>query len=124
MSTEVQNYVCIACPMGCPLQLSHEGNLIEEVLGNQCNRGAKYAKQEFIDPRRTFSTTVPISHGTYARLPVKLSAPIQKDRVMEAMRIIYCLRAEAPVALGEVLFENILGEKGIDVVATRTMKRA
>ena len=124
MSSKVESYVCISCPMGCPLQLSHEGDLIEEVSGNQCNRGAKYAKQEFKDPRRTFSTTVPISHGVYARLPVKLTAPVQKDRVMEAMREIYCLRAEAPVAVGEVLLKNLLGEKGIDVVATRTMKRA
>jgi len=38
--------------------------------------------------------------------------------------VIYCLRAEAPIAVGEVLLKDDLGEKGIDVVATRTMKRS
>ena len=122
MST-VANFVCISCPMGCPLQLSHEGDKIEEVSGNECNRGAKYAKQEFVDPRRTFSTTIPIVRGVHARLPVKLSAPIKKDRLLEAMKEIRRLSTEAPVALGDVLLTNLLGEEGIDVVATRTMKR-
>jgi CxxC motif-containing protein len=122
MST-VAKFVCISCPMGCPLQLSHEGDTIEEVSGNECNRGAKYAKQEFVDPRRTFSTTVPIARGVHARLPVKLSAPIQKDRVLEAMKEIRQLSAEAPVELGAILLTGLLGEEGIDVVATRSMKR-
>ena len=123
MSGNVQQYVCISCPIGCPLQLAHEGDRIEEVSGNQCNRGAKYARQEFTDPRRSFSTTVPITHASYARLPVKLTAPVPKDRVMAAMLEIRRLAAEAPVALGDVLLTCVLGEEGIDVVATRTMKR-
>ena len=122
-SSETEHFVCIACPVGCPLQLTHEGTEIVEVEGNECNRGAKYARQEFKDPRRGLATTVVIRNATWARLPVKTSAPIPKDRVMEAARQIHGLIVHAPVRVGDVLLANILGEAGIDVIATRSMTR-
>ena len=123
MASETQDYVCIACPIGCPLQLVHEGNTIKEISGHNCKRGAKYARQEFTDPRRSFSTTIPIEGALYPRLPVKLSAPIRKEKVLEAARMVHKLSATAPVACGEVLLTGLLGEEGVDVVASRTMKR-
>jgi CxxC motif-containing protein len=123
MISETQSYVCIACPIGCPLQLAHEGDTIREVSGNNCKRGAKYARQEFTDPRRSFSTTIPIEGSIYARLPVKLSAPIRKEDVLEAARAIHCLSATAPVARGQVVLAGLLGEEGVDVLACRTMNR-
>ena len=81
--TEVETYVCINCPIGCPLQLVHEGQAIEEISGHECNRGAKYAKQEFVDPRRTFSTTIPIEGAAYARLPVQAFASATSDSASE-----------------------------------------
>jgi CxxC motif-containing protein len=123
MASETQDYVCIACPIGCPLQLVHEGNTIKEISGHNCKRGAKYARQEFTDPRRSFSTTIPIEGALYPRLPVKLSAPIRKEKVLEAARMVHKLSATAPVACGEVLLTGLLGEDGVDVVASRTMKR-
>ena len=123
MASEIENYVCIACPIGCPLELVHVGNAIEEISGNDCKRGAKYARQEFTDPRRTFSTTIPIEGAIYPRLPVKLSAPIRKEDVLEAARVIRRLSASAPVTCGEILLAGLLGEEGIDVVACRTMRR-
>jgi CxxC motif-containing protein len=123
MTSETENYVCIACPIGCPLQLVHEGDAIQEISGNNCKRGAKYARQEFTDPRRSFSTTIPIEGSIYARLPVKLSAPVRKEDVLEAARVIHRLSAEAPVARGQVLLTGLLGEDGVDVVACRTMNR-
>ena len=124
MTSETEDYVCIACPIGCPLQLVHEGDTIQEVAGHNCKRGAKYARQEFTDPRRTFSTTIPIEGAIYPRLPVKLSAPIRKENVLEAARVIHGLSAEAPIACGEVLLTDLLGEEDVAVVACRTMKRA
>ena len=122
MSTETQDYVCIACPIGCPLQLVHQGDTIQEISGNNCKRGAKYARQEFIDPRRSFSTTIPIEGAIYPRLPVKLSAPIRKEDILEAARVIHELSASAPVACGEVVLANLLGEEGVQVLACRTME--
>ena len=124
MTSETEDYVCIACPIGCPLQLVHEGDTIQEVAGHNCKRGAKYARQEFTDPRRTFSTTIPIEGAIYPRLPVKLSAPIRKENVLEAARVIHRLSAEAPISCGEVLLTDLLGDEDVAVVACRTMKRA
>ncbi|PKN46595.1 MAG: molybdopterin oxidoreductase [Deltaproteobacteria bacterium HGW-Deltaproteobacteria-17] len=118
-----QHYVCISCPIGCPLRLVHEGDTILEIEGQECNRGAKYARQEFTDPRRTFSTTVPIAGAVYGRLPVKLSAPVPRQAIPAAMDAIRHLRAEAPVSLGQVLLRDVAGVAGVDVVACRTMDR-
>lgn len=116
-----ENFTCIGCPMGCPLQLTHEGGEIREVTGYACKRGEKYARQEFTDPRRSVSTTVPISGALWNRMPVKVTAPVPKGKVLAAVRQIHGLKLRAPVAQGQVLIENILGETGIHVVATRTM---
>ena len=123
MASETHDYVCIACPIGCPLQLVHEEDTIREISGNNCKRGAKYARQEFTDPRRSFSTTIPIEGAVYPRLPVKLSAPIRKEDVLEAARVVHGLSAEAPIACGEVLLTGLLGEEDVSVLACRTMKR-
>ena len=123
MASETQDYVCIACPIGCPLQLVHEGDAIQEVSGHNCKRGAKYARQEFTDPRRSFSTTIPIEGAIYARLPVKLSAPIPKENVLDAARVVHGLSAEAPIECGQVLLTGVLGEEDVSVLACRTMKR-
>jgi CxxC motif-containing protein len=123
MAEENKNFVCIACPMGCPLVLTADGSEIKEVTGQQCNRGAKYAKQEFTDPKRSFSTIIPIEGALYDRLPVKLTTPVPKERIFEACKEIHKLRAKAPVKMGEVFIENLLGLKGVNVVACRSMKR-
>lgn len=121
--SETKSFTCIGCPIGCPLQLSHDGLEIVEIEGAACNRGAKYAKQEFTDPRRGMSTSVPIEGARWKRLPVKVTAPIPKDRVLEAARIIHGLRAKAPVRRGDVLLDGLLGEPGVKVVATKSLAR-
>ncbi len=120
---KARQYTCIGCPIGCPLQLQHEGREITEIAGYECDRGAKYARQEFTDPRRDLSTTVVISGAMLQRLPVKVTGPIVKNRVMEAVSEIHQLHIQAPVKLGEVLIKDFLGEKNIHVVACRTMER-
>jgi len=120
--TETKQFICIRCPMGCPLRLEHEGDKIVEVSGNECKRGAKYARQEFTEPRRGFSTTVAVSNGRWERLPVKTVIPVHKDRVLEAAREIHRqLHVQAPIRMGQVLIKDLLGEPGLDVVATRSI---
>jgi len=122
--SETRSFVCIGCPIGCALVLTHEGREVVEVHGNECDRGAKYARQEFTDPRRALSTTVAIAGAHWPRLPVKVTKQLPKDRVREAARILHALRVEAPVERGRVLVKDLLGEPGVDVVACRTMGRA
>ena len=119
---KAKEYTCIGCPIGCPLQLVHRGDKITEISGYECDRGAKYAKQEFSDPRREISTTVEIAGARWKRLPVKVTGPVEKGRILEAAREIHTIRVKAPVRLGQVLIEGFLGEKGIDVVACRSME--
>lgn len=119
---EIERFVCVGCPIGCPLELEHVGDQIIEVAGNDCKRGAKYAKQEFTDPRRSLSTTVAISGAAWGRLPVKTTRQVAKHRVMEAARAIHGIRCQAPVKAGQLLVEGLLGEAGLDVVATRSMQ--
>jgi CxxC motif-containing protein len=120
---DTTKFVCIGCPVSCPLELEHEGDEILEVTGNECKRGEKYAKQEFTDPRRSLSTTVIISGGVWGRLPVKTTGQVPKHRVLEAARVIHGIRCRAPVEIGQVLLEGLLGEAGLDVIATRSMER-
>ncbi len=120
---KAKEYTCIGCPIGCPLQLVHKGAKITEISGNECDRGAKYAKQEFTDPRRGLSTTVEVVGARWKRLPVKVSGPVEKDRVLEAARKIHEMEVKAPVKLGQVLIKDFLGEKGIDVVACRSIEK-
>jgi CxxC motif-containing protein len=121
--TETRAFVCIACPIGCPLVLTHEGREVIEIHGNECDRGAKYARQELVDPRRALSTTVAISGARWPRLPVKATRPVPKARVREAVGRLRALRVEAPVERGRVLLRDLLGEPGNDVVACRGMAR-
>ena len=118
-----EQFLCIGCPIGCPLQLQHKGGKITEVSGHECNRGAKYARQEFTDPRRSLSTTVAISGAKGTRLPVKVTEPVEKDRVTEVVRKIHELDIAAPVRLGQVLIHDLLGEENVNVVACRSMQR-
>ena len=118
-----KEFTCIGCPIGCPLQLVHKGRIIAEISGYECDRGAKYAKQEFTDPRRELSTTVEIVGARWKRLPVKVTGPVEKGRILEAARKIHELQVKAPVKLGQMLIEDFLGQKGIDVVACRSMEK-
>ena len=118
---KAKEYTCIGCPIGCPLQLVHKGSKITEISGNECDRGAKYAQQEFTDPRRELSTTVEIIGARWKRLPVKVTGPVKKGRILEAARHIHTLQVKAPVKLGQVLIKDFLDVKGIDVVACRSM---
>jgi CxxC motif-containing protein len=120
---KAKQFTCIGCPIGCPLQLQHNGDEITEISGYECDRGAKYARQEFTDPRRDLSTTVVISGARWQRLPVKVTGAIGKDRVLEAAREIHRLHVKAPVKLGQVLIKDFFGEKEIDVVSCRSMEK-
>lgn len=121
---KAKEYTCIGCPIGCPLQLVHQGSKITEISGYGCDRGAKYAKQEFTDPRRELSTTVEVVGARWRRLPVKVTGPVEKGRILEAARKIHGLHVKAPVKLGQVLLKDLMGEKGIDVVACRSIERS
>eukprot|EP00771_Trimastix_marina_P004169 gnl/Trimastix_PCT/910.p1 GENE.gnl/Trimastix_PCT/910~~gnl/Trimastix_PCT/910.p1 ORF type:complete len:1077 (-),score=298.97 gnl/Trimastix_PCT/910:140-3370(-) len=120
---EHTQYVCLSCPNGCPIDVIHKGREILRVLHNKCPRGIAYVEQEHRDPKRVFSTTIAIGEGHHSRkVPVKLSAPIPKEKLIDAAREIRALRRTG-AALGETVLENLCGLEGVNVVACRTMQK-
>ncbi len=120
---ETKKITCISCPVGCPIELVHEGDKILEIKNHICPRGEKYARQEFIDPRRSLTTTALIKGALWNRIPVKVTRPLPKNRIMDAVKIIHNLTVAAPVQMGQILLKDILNQKNADVIATRSMKK-
>lgn len=116
MKTEL---TCIICPFSCNLTIEREGeNII--VSGNRCVRGEHYAFSEMTAPKRMLTTTVRIANASLKRLPVRTSAPIPKEKVLELMEEINAISVEAPISIGDVIVRNI-GALNVDLVASRSM---
>ena len=99
---------CIVCPIGCALTVSDEDGEIK-VSGNTCPRGAVYGKNEVQNPTRTLTTTVRVGNREKTIVAVKSDRPIPKGMLFDAMNEINDLKAEAPIKIGDVIAENLLG---------------
>ena len=110
--------------MGCRLEVEeNEAKEIVEVRGFSCRRGEQYAKQEHTEPQRMVTTTVAINNGLWARLPVRTTAAIPKDKTIELCQKLRSLRLQAPIDRGDIVLPNVF-DTGVDVVASRSMKTA
>lgn len=114
----MKELICIVCPNGCHLKVDEENGY--NVSGNQCEKGAQYAKQELLHPVRVVTTTVRIENAAHPRLPVKTDAPIAKERMMDVMALLENVIVHAPVHAGDVILPHILGTD-ISVIACKTM---
>lgn len=123
--TRETSYLCIGCPLGCPLEVVDSGDPsdIVEIRGNACKRGEVFARQEHVDPRRMVTTTVRITGGLWAKLPVKTRDNVPKDKIFPVCEALHALTLTAPVSMGDVILENVAGT-GVDVIATRDMPLA
>ena len=122
MTEITENLICITCPMGCTLEVTHEGSTVLHVDGNTCNRGLAYVQRELTDPRRMVATTVRVRGGLHPLVPVYTSEPFPKPRISELLEEIRKVAVEAPVTMAQVIMEDALGT-GIDIVASRDMPR-
>ena len=109
-----RNLTCIVCPLGCALTVTLEGKTVTKVTGNTCPRGKAYAESECTDPRRTVTSTVLCTDGSL--VSVKTETPIPKDKIADCMALINKTVATLPVAIGDVLVEDIFGSR---LVATQ-----
>lgn len=112
-----KSLTCIVCPMGCSIVAEMEDGKVK-VEGNQCPRGKKYAENECISPMRTLTTTVRCKSGEI--LPLKTEKEIPKERIFEAMEVINKACPVLPIAVDDVIIENVFGS---NVVATRNIDR-
>jgi NADPH-dependent 2,4-dienoyl-CoA reductase/sulfur reductase-like enzyme/CxxC motif-containing protein len=114
----VTELICITCPKGCHLQVDEKNGYA--VTGNDCDRGAKYGKQEVTNPMRVITSTVCAAGGAISRMPVKTDKNIPKPKIFEAMRLLDALEVKAPFKTGEIVVSNICGT-GANFIATRNV---
>ena len=116
----MKELICIVCPQGCHLKVEEENGLT--VTGNSCPRGAEYGKMELTHPTRVVTSTVRCEGGLYPRCPVKTDRAVPKELMFRVMEALEGVALTAPVAVGQVVVENICGT-GANVVATRNLPR-
>ena len=111
-----RHLTCIVCPKGCDITVTlDENKKFVSAEGYTCKRGLAYAEAECTAPTSTVTTTVAGVGGGV--LPVKTNAPIPKELVFEAMKVINTVVAPANAVIGDVLIEDLLGT-GVSLVAT------
>ena len=116
-----KKFICIMCPLGCEVTVKSDASgQITEILGNSCKKGENYVSDEFKKPMRILTSTVSVEGDHLARLPVRTSGLIPKDRIFDCMKEILKVRVKAPIKLGDKMIENIRG-LGVDVIATRDL---
>lgn len=119
---EEKKLTCIGCPLGCQINVKIEEHEILEVAGNTCKRGEEYAKKEIYNPTRIVTTTVKVKHGNSAMVSVKTASDIPKDKIVGCMQALKNIEVTAPVAIGDVIVENV-AETGVNIVATRNVEK-
>lgn len=110
--------ICIVCPKGCHLKVDEADP--QEVSGYGCARGKDYAYKELTNPTRTLTSVVPIDGALHPCCPVKTSGEIPKRNIMQAMEVLKTVRLKAPVALGDVVVEDICGT-GVNWITTKAL---
>ena len=120
---ETLQFNCTTCPFECLLTVEVErdadGAVVEmrSVAGNSCPRGDKFAHQELTCPMRVLTTTVAVSGGDEALLPVRTAEAIPLSLHAQAMDLIRGLVVDAPVRMGDVVLGNLLNTN-IDLIAS------
>ena len=99
---ETLQFNCTTCPSECLLTVEVERDAdgyvaaVRSVTGNNCPRGDKFAHQELTCPMRVLTTTVAVSGGDEALLPVRTAEAIPLELHAQAMALIRGLVVKAP----------------------------
>lgn len=123
--------ICITCPIGCHLSIEKISDEELSVTGNKCQRGAQYAREELLSPKRVVTATCKLKQSADEstltaslykprRVPVRTVKAFPKERISELLALLYQHEVSLPVERGQVILPNAL-DTGIDVIAERTM---
>jgi len=118
-SPKKHHLLCIVCPEGCEMDIEEKDGELVFPKGI-CRRGQDYARQEVYNPCRVLTTTVQIEGGKIPMLPVRTQDPVPKGKLIEVMQRIASIVARAPVAVGDVVSEDVTGT-GIALLACRNI---
>ena len=118
---EERKFICVSCPLGCGLNvILDEKGQVASVTGNNCPRGAAYARTEVSDPRRVFASTVRVRGGKLPVCPIRSKTPAPKGKLKEIAKAVAELNVRAPIKIGQVLIHNVCGTD-VDIVASRDL---
>ena len=106
---------CIICPKGCTLAAEIIDGKVS-VSGHSCPKGAEYAENEVLHPMRTVTATIRVANRENTMVSVKTESTVAKDRMMSVMAALRDTVVNAPIAIGQVLLENV---EGSSIVATK-----
>lgn len=121
----LREYTCIICPNGCDIRAQIEEQedgtrQICSVEGAACPKGRAYVEQEVTDPQRNIATSVLVRGGILPLASVRLTNPIPRDRIFDAMQEIKKCMLTAPVKAGTVVISHLLGYD-TDVIVTKSV---
>ncbi len=113
---EKDSVTCTLCPNGCQVRWIEESSTFE---GNRCPRGAEFAEQERVAPKRTLTTTMRIAGDGKSLVPVRSEEMVEKSRLLEISKEIREVAADSPVEIGQTVLE-LAG--GVTIVAAGYME--
>ena len=112
-----KTFTCIICPVGCQIDVRGIPGKTTLVEGNDCERGIKYAKEEYCHPTRILTSSVLVKGARTPLIPVRSNEPVPKERIQDCMKVIKETVVYPPVRLHDIVIPDILGT-GIHIVAT------
>ena len=122
MAAEKKHFVCVVCPIGCEIDVVHEGGKIVSMEGNKCEKSVEFVSQELIEPMRILTTTVRIQESRWAVIPVRTDKAVPKRLFPRIMRQLRRIELRAPVSMLDVVVGDVL-HTGANIIATRTVPR-
>ena len=122
MAAEKKHFVCVVCPMGCEIDVVHDGSKIISMEGNKCEKSEEFVSQELIEPMRILTTTVRIQGARWPVIPVRTDKTVPKRLFPRIMRQLRRIKLQTPVNMLDVVVKDVL-RTGANIVATRTMPR-
>jgi CxxC motif-containing protein len=122
MTAEKRHFVCVVCPVGCEIDVVHDGGKIISMEGNKCEKSEEFVRQELIEPMRILTTTVRIQGSRWPVIPVRTDRAVPKRLFPSTMRQLRRIKLHAPVNMLDVVVKDVL-HTGADIISTRTMSR-
>lgn len=120
MAAGKKHFVCVVCPIGCEIDVVHDGSKIISMEGDKCQKSAEFVTQELIEPMRILTTTVRIKGARLPVIPVRTDRPVPKRLFPRIMKQLRRIELQAPVSMLDVVAADIL-HTGANIIATRTM---
>jgi CxxC motif-containing protein len=122
MAVEKKHFVCVVCPIGCEIDVVHDGSRIISTEGNKCEKSEEFVSQELIEPMRILTTTVRIEGAKWPVIPVRTDKSVPKRLFPRIMKQLRRIKLQAPVSMLDVVVKDTL-QTGANIIATRTMRR-